>query len=137
MRKLSPFLSILFLLTTIQLSLAADKWYSQLLSSVQTYHSDFLLKSNEIKSITFETEEKLLVGFWTNPIKITNGQIKKYVGNFPISVEHKEEKRAIKSLFGSSALFTPVEGKILLDITNNAEEDFQIVIYTQDLNFSF
>lgn len=137
MKKNFFFYFTVFILCIPIISQAKSSWYDQLLPSTEKYHSDFILKSKETRTITFETKDKLLVGFWTNPSQISSKQINQYMGNFPISIEHKEEKRIIKSLFGSSCLFYPVKNKILLQVHNNSEDDFEIVIYTHPLDFAY
>ncbi len=136
MKRTIFFYAFMFSTLLVSRAHANIQWYDQLLTSAQKYHSDFILKAKETKTIIFYTDEKLLVGFWTNPQKITNKQISQYVGNFPVSIEHVDEKRSVKSLFGSSVLFHPIKGKIEVEVKNLSDEEFEIVVYTHPLTFS-
>lgn len=114
------------------------KWYS--LKENQHYVTDFVLKAGETKTCIIQSDRTIWVGFISDA---TDEQSKKYLpfldpinriwspARLPIKLSEPEGGVYLYSLSRGATLFPPTDGKIVISLTNESQETFKIVVYTE------
>ena len=113
----------------------AQEWYS--LQDNQRYVTDFSLGAGESEEISVETDEAVKIGFNTNVNYVENGferysELSEQYGYEVIKFSDSNAGNAVTTVSGGALVCKPVDGSVDIAVTNLTEEDFDVVIYTEE-----
>ncbi len=117
-----------------------EKWFK--LPDGKEYVTDFTLDAGGSKSITINSDNEIGIGFKSDMTFEEGQEYKskdfKTMPNYPIKIEQQNIVKArpedtvasFSGTFGGGTIFGPVDGKIVVNVSNNAKMAHKIVIYT-------
>jgi len=122
--------------TPVKTAAEAQDWYK--LDEDEVYVTDFLLQAGQSKKISIDSTQPIVVGFITDAHYAPDSYAlyKELSAKYKNSVIKMDSNSGVSmsTISGGSMMYEPVNGKIVIEMSNLIDRDFKIVLYKKNID---